>query len=161
MPSSGQLTWDAVVIGAGPAGATAARRLSTSGASVLLLEKQPLPRYKACGGGVPARTIQLLDDLDISSVSEGFVDTIDISRFGQHQFRKTSKRPLAWMVMRDRFDQFLTELAVGAGAEVRDAAPCNRSPDWTIATNLKLRQDQFEPDTSSQPMARPDPPHGG
>ena len=123
MPSSGQLTWDAVVIGAGPAGATAARRLSNSGASVLLLEKQLLPRYKACGGGVPARTIQLLDGLDISSVSEGFVDTIDISRFGRHQFRKTSKRPLAWLVMRDRFDQFLTELAVGAGADVCDAAP--------------------------------------
>ena len=111
------------MIGAGPAGATAARRLSTSGASVLLLEKQPLPRYKACGGGVPARTIQLLDDLDISPVSEGHVDTIDISRFGQHQFRKASDRPLAWMVMRDRFDQHLTDLACNSGVTLRDATP--------------------------------------
>lgn len=123
MPSSGQLTWDAVVIGAGPAGATAARRLSNAGASTLLLEKQALPRYKACGGGVPARTLQLLDDLNIAPVSEGHVDTIDISRFGQHQFRKTSDRPLAWMVMRDRFDQHLTDLASDSGVTVRDSSP--------------------------------------
>ena len=116
-------TWDVVVIGAGPAGATAARRLSDAGASTLLLEKQSLPRYKACGGGVPARTLQLLDHVDISPVSEGYVETIDISRFGRHQFRKTSKRPLAWMVMRDRFDGFLTDLASEAGATVRDATP--------------------------------------
>jgi len=64
-----------------------------------------------------------LDDLDISPVSEGHVDTIDVSRFGQHQFRKTSKHPLAWMVMRDRFDQFLTDLAAAAGASVQDATP--------------------------------------
>ena len=115
--------WDAIVIGAGPAGATAARRLSDAGASTLVLEKQPLPRYKACGGGVPARTLELLDGLDISPVAEGCVETIDVSRFGRHQFRKTSERPLAWMVMRDRFDRFLTELAVESGATVRDATP--------------------------------------
>ena len=123
MSGFGRLSWDAVVIGAGPAGATAARRLSDAGASTLLLEKQSLPRYKACGGGVPARTLQLLDELDISPVSEGHVDTIDVSRFGAHQFRKTSKRPLAWMVMRDCFDQFLTDLAAESGATVRDASP--------------------------------------
>ncbi len=123
MSSNGQHIWDAVVIGAGPAGATAARRLSNAGAKTLLLEKQALPRYKACGGGVPARTLQLLDGLDIAPVSEGHVDTIDISRFGQHQFRKTSDRPLAWMVMRDRFDQHLTDLASNSGVTVRDATP--------------------------------------
>ena len=115
--------WDAAVIGAGPAGARAAQRLSAAGASTLLLEKQSLPRYKACGGGVPARTLRLLDDLDISSVSEGHVNTIDVSRFGRRQFRKSSDRPLAWMVMRDRFDQFLTDLAAEAGATVKDSTP--------------------------------------
>ncbi len=123
MTGHGIQLWDAVVIGAGPAGSTAARRLGAGGASTLLLEKQRLPRYKACGGGVPARTLKLLDGLDISPVSEGHVDTIDVSRFGQHQFRKTSQRPLAWMVMRDRFDAFLTDLASQAGASVRDASP--------------------------------------
>ncbi|MDE2986984.1 MAG: geranylgeranyl reductase family protein [Chloroflexota bacterium] len=123
MTLAGARTWDALVIGAGPAGARAAQQLSTAGASTLLLEKQTLPRYKACGGGVPARTLRLLDDLDIAPVSEGHVDTIDVSRFGEHQFRKRSERPLAWMVMRDRFDQFLTDLAAESGASVRDATP--------------------------------------
>jgi len=123
MTLAGARTWDALVIGAGPAGARAAPQLSAAGASTLLLEKQSPPRYQACGGGVPARTLRLLDDLDIAPVSEGHVDTIDVSRFGQPQFRKKSERPLAWMVMRDRFDQFLTDLAVESGASVRDATP--------------------------------------
>ena len=132
--------WDAVIVGAGPAGATAARRLAEAGASTLLLEKQSLPRYKACGGGVPARTIGLLDGLDISPVSEGYVDTIDISRFGQPQFRKTSERPLAWMVMRDRFDRFLVDLAVESGASVCDAMPVQ---------SIVEHEDRFELETPS------------
>ena len=116
-------TWDVIVIGAGPAGATAARRLADAGASTLLLDKQSLPRYKVCGGGVPTRTTALLDGLDIAPIAEGQVDTIEISRFGRHQFRKTSQRPLAWMVMRDRFDQFLVEHAASAGVDIRDASP--------------------------------------
>ena len=59
MPQQGT-TWDAILIGAGPVGATAARRLAHGGANTLLLEQQPLPRYRACGGGVPVRTEALL-----------------------------------------------------------------------------------------------------
>ena len=130
--------WDAVVIGAGPAGATAARKLSQAGAATLLLEKQSLPRYKACGGGVPARTVQLLGDLDLSSVSEGHVNTIDVSRFGRPQFRQTSEHPLAWMVMRDRFDQFLTDLAAESGVTVHDSTPVQ---------GVRERNDCYELDT--------------
>ncbi len=114
--------WDAIVVGAGPAGATAARRLAQGGARTLVLERQALPRYKACGGGVPARTLQLLD-VEIEPVAEGFVDTIDVSNLGKTQFRKTSPNPLAWMVMRDRFDQRLSDAAVQAGAVLRDHCP--------------------------------------
>lgn len=56
---SGDATvWDVVVVGAGPAGASAAYAAAVTGRRVLLLEKAELPRYKTCGGGIigPSRT---------------------------------------------------------------------------------------------------------
>ena len=44
--------WDVVVVGAGPAGASAAYAAAVAGRRVLLLEKAELPRYKTCGGGI-------------------------------------------------------------------------------------------------------------
>lgn len=41
--------WDAIVVGAGPAGALAARRLAAAGHRVLLLDRRQFPRDKACG----------------------------------------------------------------------------------------------------------------
>ncbi len=129
--------WDAIVIGAGPAGATAARRLAAGGARTLLLERERLPRYKACGGGVPTRTEALLG-LPLESVVEGVVDTIEVSRFGTTWFRKRSPRPLASMVMRDRFDGWLADAATGAGAELRDGC---------AAQGVALRPDGVEVET--------------
>jgi flavin-dependent dehydrogenase len=87
--------WDAVVIGAGPAGAIAARQLALQGLQVLLIDKARLPRDKVCGGclggaalatlrsvglghipaklgGVPLRTFEL--------ASEGAVAAMPIGR---------------------------------------------------------------------------------
>lgn len=47
-----QRVWDVVVVGAGPAGASAAYAAAVAGRRVLLLEKAELPRYKTCGGGI-------------------------------------------------------------------------------------------------------------
>ena len=47
------MDYDVVVVGAGPAGASAAYWLGEAGQRVLVLERAGLPRYKACGGGVP------------------------------------------------------------------------------------------------------------
>jgi flavin-dependent dehydrogenase len=53
-------SYDAAVIGAGPAGSTAAYRLATAGARVLLVDKAVFPRDKPCGGGVTGRAARLL-----------------------------------------------------------------------------------------------------
>ncbi|MFQ5380784.1 MAG: geranylgeranyl reductase family protein [Dehalococcoidia bacterium] len=113
--------FDVIVVGAGPAGATAARELAANGVRVLLVEREHLPRYKACGGGIPLKTARLLS-FPIDSVLEGEVDTIGVSYGGRRRFSRRSNGPFAGMVMRDRFDQLLAERAQAAGAELRCGA---------------------------------------
>ena len=55
--------------GAGPAGATLAYELAKEGIGALVLEKEKLPRYKCCAGGVTGKAAKLLD-FDISEVKE-------------------------------------------------------------------------------------------
>ena len=53
-------TWDAVAVGAGPAGSLAARELARLGARVLLVEKTVFPRYKVCGCCLNERALNVL-----------------------------------------------------------------------------------------------------
>ena len=108
--------FDAIVIGGGPAGSTAARKMATLGLRTLVLERSRHPRYKACGGGVPARTVKLVG-LSIEEAVEGEVSTIEVSHFGERSFRKHSAEPFAYMVMRDRFDALLLSAAAGQAIE--------------------------------------------
>ncbi len=110
--------FDAVVVGAGPAGSTAARELAASGARVLVLDKSTFPRYKACGGGIPLRTERLLP-FPIDVVVEDSVNLLEVSLRGRSGFVRDSGSPFARMVMRDRFDDLLLEWACAAGAQFR------------------------------------------
>lgn len=110
--------FDAIVVGAGPAGSTAARELAASGARVLLLDRATFPRYKACGGGIPLRTERLLP-FPIDSVVEDSVSLLDVAFRGRHRFVRDSGAPFAHMVMREAFDALLLDQALHAGAEFR------------------------------------------
>src|SRR5438034_3090338 len=112
-------TYDVLIVGLGPAGATAAYELSRAGMSVLGLEKQMHPRYKVCGGGLSVRIDQILDS-DFKAVVEHTVYGIQFTYGGQEPFFIESPRPIAYMVMRDRFDQLLVEKARRAGTEVHE-----------------------------------------
>src|ERR1700728_183690 len=57
--AGGQI-WDAMVVGAGPAGCAAAYDLAAAGQSVLLLDKKDFPRAKACAGGLTTKAVKAL-----------------------------------------------------------------------------------------------------
>jgi len=59
--------FDAIVVGAGPAGSTAAILLARAGWSVALIEKQRFPRRKVCGECLAASNLPLLDALGIGA----------------------------------------------------------------------------------------------
>lgn len=59
LPEHGTL-WDAVIIGSGPAGATAAHQLARSGHSVLLIDRDTFPRSKVCGGCLSGAGVRAL-----------------------------------------------------------------------------------------------------
>ncbi len=111
--------YDAIVVGAGPAGSTCAYRLAAAGASVLLLDRARFPRDKPCGGGVTGRAARLLP-FSIAPVVEDRVTSVRMRlRYGSW-FERGEGEPLVLMTQRMRLDAFLAEQAAAAGAELRD-----------------------------------------
>jgi geranylgeranyl reductase family protein len=111
--------FDAIVVGAGPAGSTAAYRLATAGARVLLLDKARFPRDKPCGGGLTARALRELP-FPVDPVVEDAATRFTLRARFRGGFERTSAEPLVVLTQRRRLDAFLVERAVAAGAELRD-----------------------------------------
>lgn len=111
--------YDVVIIGTGPAGAIAAAELSRGGLAVLGFDKEAHPRYKVCGGGLSARIEQVLEPA-FRSIVEHTVNGVQFVYCGQEPLLIESSRPIAYMVMRDRFDHYLVQQAMQAGAEIRN-----------------------------------------
>jgi len=129
--------FDAVVVGAGPAGSTAARELAEAGARALVLERATLPRYKTCAGGVPLRTASLLP-FAVDPVVEDRVTRMAVSLRGRQKYVRDARTPYAYMTMRARLDGFLAARAVEAGATIRDGVTVSRvereGAAWRVVT---------------------------
>ena len=114
-------SYDAIVVGAGPAGSTAAYRLAKAGRSVLLLDRARFPRDKPCGGGVTERAARLLP-FSIEPVVEEIATTVDLRLDYRRTVVRRGGAPLVYLTQRARLDHFLAEQAAGIGAEFRDGA---------------------------------------
>jgi geranylgeranyl reductase len=106
-------TFDAVVIGGGPAGATAAADLARAGRTVALLDRAG--RIKPCGGAVPPRLIEEFEIPDALLVAH-----VNAARMVSPAERKVDM-PIdggyVGMVDRDVFDEWLRSRAAAAGAQ--------------------------------------------
>jgi len=111
--------YDAIVVGAGPAGSTAAYRLAAAGADVLLLDRAKFPRDKPCGGGVTERAARLLP-FRLDPVVEDVATQVDLRlRYGR-TIERGAGAPLVYLTQRKRLDHYLAQQAQAAGADFRD-----------------------------------------
>ena len=136
--------YDAIIIGAGPGGGSAAWHLARLGHSALVLEKESLPRYKPCGGGVGPE-VRSWFDFDFAPVVSALVDTARYTwKMGERVDAPLELREPLWMVRRDVFDHFLIQQAVAKGATLRTNETVQsvaRDGDrWTVTTDLGVHQ---------------------
>jgi geranylgeranyl reductase family protein len=115
--------YDVVVVGAGPAGSSAALTLAQQGVRVALLERARFPRYKTCGAGIVGRAMQVLPAAARQAV-ERECHTAELNMLDSDiHFRVTREEPIIWMSMRDKLDHVLAGNAQQAGAYLEEE--CN------------------------------------
>lgn len=119
-------SFDAIVIGAGPAGSTAAYLLASNGFKVLILDKSAFPRNKLCGGLLTWKTVRLIES--IFKISVDFLKSQKIITFQSYNYGVSSNANVSikgkleypfHFVERISYDSLWLKIARKAGAEFR------------------------------------------
>jgi geranylgeranyl reductase family protein len=114
-------SWDLVVVGAGPAGATAALAALHADPSlrVLLLDRSDFPRDKSCGDGIAPHCFEKLAAIGVTGVEDGWtpLTRLELAR-GDQSVARPMARPVH-VIPRQVFDARLVERAVDRGATFR------------------------------------------
>jgi len=119
--------FDALIIGGGPAGATAALLLASAGWSVVIVEKKIFPRRKVCGEFISATSLPLLDKLGIADfyLKHGGPEVRRVGLFAADTILTSPMPPanhstshFGRALGRECLDSLLLDRAIQAGATV-------------------------------------------
>jgi geranylgeranyl reductase family protein len=126
--------FDVAIVGAGPAGSTAAYRLARARARVLLIDKARFPRDKPCGGGLTMRAVRQLPYPVEPVVEDRITRARCRLRYGP-TIERESKQVLCLMTQRRRLDAFMVERAVEAGVNFRDGVRAEVESDTRLSVD--------------------------
>ncbi|MCF7805373.1 MAG: NAD(P)/FAD-dependent oxidoreductase [Candidatus Marinimicrobia bacterium] len=126
--SNGQI-YDIIIVGAGPAGTTAALYAKRKGLTTLLLDRASFPRDKICGDALSGKSVTILEELDlIDKVSElpgAFIQSVVFGSPTNTRAKIDFKRnvventPSGFVIRREIFDNFLFQEAKQVATDVR------------------------------------------
>lgn len=109
--------WDAIIVGAGPAGAFAAYLLAQNSARVLLVDKANFPRAKVCGCCINAAAINILETHSLAHIfKEHSAIPIRSSQLFDQGEQAKLELPGGFALSRNKFDYSLIQAAVDKGA---------------------------------------------
>lgn len=138
------MTYDLIIIGAGPAGCAAAITAARAGASVLLLERGKFPRHRVCGEFVSAESLDLLQSL-LAPEHRGLIDnTPRIARsriFVDGAALQAEITPPAASITRFDLDIALWDSCAAAGVDLRDdclVQSVNGTGPFRVTTKTEL-----------------------
>jgi geranylgeranyl reductase family protein len=108
--------WDAIIVGAGPAGCAAAYDLAVAGRSVLLLDRADFPRPKACAGGLTRKSLRALR-YSVAPVTRTTVSSILVAKENGQTATLASRNPVCAMTVRQELDDFCLRQTLAVGAQ--------------------------------------------
>src|SRR3989442_9773465 len=132
---------DVLIVGAGPAGATAARTLACAGVRVRLVDRAGFPRNKPCGGCISLRVLTRFPYLEraLARFPPHVPSRLYLEGPDGHATVIESKEPAALMIRRVEFDALLVSLAVEAGAELVTGADIVHAVERDDRVELRAR----------------------
>ena len=150
--------WDAIVVGAGPAGSLAAREIAKRGSTVLLVDRAAFPRWKVCGCCLNVRALAALASAGMGDLTArcGAVPTTEL-RLSANGASASIRLSGAVALSRESLDNALVEAAVSAGARfapetsaVRLDDDASRSEHGSPLRTVRLRRGDEEIDATTR-----------
>jgi geranylgeranyl reductase family protein len=143
--------FDVIVIGAGPAGSSAAYYLSRAGLNTLLVDKAEFPRDKTCGDGLTPRALPVLDDMGILAEATRHGWRLDVLKVSAPsggsvtlQLQPMPRAPgYALVVPRLKLDNLIREAAVSAGAHFVSGVHVKSAQVSPVGITIKAHRETF------------------